>query len=176
MRPEHEFKKFMWRSTIEVGQALEKSTTWTLGGVAAIVAVVISNLDSVSKIASLEGIKVAVVFLTLSLLAGSMSKILGMAVAAGVNTLKQTEFLLNSESGQSLMAAMTIEPEQLGVELADPFFWPLSSLIRKSAEQGLTDYLAADKRFVKMFCLQIAFNAMHVLLAVVALLSIGFSI
>lgn len=176
MRPEHVFKRVVWRSTVEVGEALERSTTWTIGGVAAIVAVLVSNLDSVAKIASLEGIKISVVLFTLSLLFGALSKQVGMAVIAGVNTLKQTEALLNSEVGQQLIGQMTIEPKQLVQELAEPFLWPLSTFVRKGGERGLVDYVAGDKRFVKMFCFQIAFNAVHVLLSVAALFVIGLSI
>lgn len=176
MRPEHVFKRVVWRSTVEVGEALERSTTWTIGGVAAIVAVLVSNLDSVAKIASLESIKISVVLFTLSLLFGALSKQVGMAVIAGVNTLKQTEALLNSEVGKQLMGQMTIEPKQLVQELAEPFLWPLSTFVRKGGERGLVDYVAGDKRFVKMFCFQVAFNAFHVLLSVAALLVIGLSI
>lgn len=176
MLPEQVFKKVIWRSTLETGGALERSTTWTIGGVAAIVAVLVSNLDSVAKIASLEGIKTSVVLFTLSLLFGALSKQVGMAVIAGVNTLKQTEALLNSEAGKSLMDEMTIEPRQLVQELAEPFLWPFSTFIRKGGERSLRDYVAGDKRFVKMFCFQIIFNGVHVLFAVVALFAIGLSI
>jgi len=176
MRPEHVFKKVVWRSTTEVSETLERSTTWTIGGVAAIVAMLVSNLDSVAKIASLEGIKTSVVLFTLSLLFGALSKQIGMAVIAGVNTLKSTEALLNSEVGQHLMGQMTIEPKQLIHELAEPFLWPLSTFVKKGGERGLVDYVAGDKRFVKMLCFQIVFNALHVLLAVAALFVIGLSI
>ena len=176
MRPEHVFEKVMWRSTVEIGEALEKSTTWTIGGVAAIVAVLVSNLDSVARIASVEGIKASVLLFTLSLLFGALSKQVGMAVIAGVNTLKQTEALLNSEAGQHLMGQMTIEPKQLVQEMAEPFLWPLSTFVRKGGERGLVDYVAGDKRFVKMFCIQIAFNAIHVLFALAALFAVGLSI
>ena len=176
MSPEHVFKKMIWRSTVEIGGALERSTTWTIGGVAAIVAVLVSNLESVARITSLGGIKISVILFTFSLLFGALSKQIGMAVMAGVNTLKQTEALLNSEASQDLMAKMTIEPRQLVQELAEPFLWPLSTLMRKSGERGLIDYVAGDKSFVKMFCFQVAFNALHVLLAVAALFVIGLSI
>jgi len=176
IRAEHVLKKFIWRSTVGVGETLERSTTWTIGGVAAIVAVVISNLDSVAKFTSLNGIKSSVILFTLSLLFGALSKQVGMAVVAGVNTLKETEALLNSAAGQQLMNQITIEPRQLVQELAEPFLWPLSTFVRKGGERGIVDYVSGDKRFVKMFCLQIAFNALHVVLAVAALFAIGFSI
>lgn len=176
IRPEHVFKKFIWRSTVEIGESLEKSTTWTIGGVAAIAAALISNLDSVAKIASLNGIKIALVLFALSLLFGALSKQIGMAVVAGLGTLKRTETMLNSAAGQNLMDQMTIEPRQLVKELAEPFLWPISASFRKGGERGIVDYVASDKRFVKMFCIQIAFNALHVLLAVSAFFAIGFSI
>jgi hypothetical protein len=58
LQPEHIFKKFIWRSSIEIGDPLEKFTTWTIGGVAAIVGLLVSNLDSVGRalaMASFEG-------------------------------------------------------------------------------------------------------------------------
>lgn len=176
MQPEHVFKKVAWRGTVEIGGALERSTTWTLGGVAAIAGLLVSNLESVAQIVSLTGIRASIILFTASLLVGAISKQIGMAVIAGVHTIKQVESLLNSDAGQHLMGQMTIEPRQLVHELAEPFLWPMSILVRKSGECGITDYLSADKRFVRMFCLQIAFNALHALLALAALLVIGLSI
>ena len=176
IQPEHIFKRIVWRSSIEMGEALERSTTWTIGGVAAIVGLLVSNLDSVAKIASLEGIKTSIVLFTLSLLSGAMSKQLGMAVVAGVNTLKQMDSLLASEDGQQLMDRMTIKPTDLIRELSEPFLWPMSAVVKKSGNRGATDYVAADKTFVKMFCIQIALNMLHGLFALAALLAIGLSI
>jgi hypothetical protein len=72
IRPEHIFKKFIWRNSIEVGDSMEKFTTWTIGGVAAIVGLVVSNLDSVTKIVSPEGVKAAILLFTGSLLSGAI--------------------------------------------------------------------------------------------------------
>ena len=176
IQPEHVFKRLIWRSTLASGEALERFTTWTIGGVAAVLGVMVSNVDSVAKIVSLNGIKTSILLFTLSLLAGALSKQLGMAVASGVNTLKQVEVLLGSDAGQELMSHMTSSPIDLVREMSEPFLWPLSVYMRKAGERGLTDYLSGDKRFVKMFCLQLAFNALHNLLAVAALLAIGLSI
>jgi hypothetical protein len=170
------FKQFIWRNTVKVGESLEKSTTWTIGGVAAIVAVIVSDMGSVAKIASLDGIKTSIILFTLSILFGAVSKLVGMAVIAGINTLKETEALLASDAGQNLIGQMTIKPRQLIRELAEPFIWPISTFIRKGGERGLEDYVSSDKRFVKMFCIQIVSNALHVVLAVSALFAIAFSI
>jgi len=176
IRPEHIFKKFIWRNSMEVGDSMEKFTTWTIGGVAAIVGLIISNLDSVAKIVSPEGVKAAILLFTGSLISGAMSKQFGMAVASGVSTLRKTEELLNTQAGQQLMDNMTTSPRDLVKEMSEPWLWPLSTAMRRSGIAGLTDYVSADKRLVKLFCMQLYFNVAHGLLAVVALITMGLSI
>jgi hypothetical protein len=176
LQPEHVFKKFIWRSTLDSGEALERFTTWTVGGIAAIVGLMISNLDSIARIASVSGIRTSILLFSLSLLAGAASKQFGMAVTSGISRLRRTEDLLESEAGQTLMDQMTTAPRDIVREVAEPFLWPLSSLVLRGGERGLTDYVAADKRFVKMFCLQLGFNLLHTVLAIAALFSIAFSI
>ena len=176
LQPEHVFKKVIWRGTIEIGEALERSTTWTLGGVAAIVGLLISNLDSVAKIVSLEGIKTSIVLFTASLLAGAISKQIGMAVTAGLSTLKQVDSLFASDAGQALLSQMTISPRELVMDLAEPFVWPLSQLVRRQGDRGVVDYVASEKRFVRMLCIQILLNGLHGLLALAAFLTIALSI
>ena len=176
LQPEHVFKKVIWRSTLAAGGGLEQFTTWTLTGIGAIVGLLISNLDSVSKIVSLAGIESALVLFTLSLLAAVISKQFGMAIANGLETINKVEGLLHSPEGQHLMGAMTIPPKQLVRELAEPFVWPMSTIIRRSGERGVTDYLSPDKRLVRFFCAQVYLNILHGLLALSALLVIGLSI
>ena len=74
------------------------------------------------------------------------------------------------------MGDMTIAPRDLVKEMSEPWLWPLSSVMRKSGIAGLTDYVSADKRFVRLFCLQLYFNVVHGLLAVAALITMGLSI
>lgn len=174
--PEHVFKKIIWRSTLTVGGSIEQFTTWTITGIAAIVGLVLSNVDSVAKIVSLEALKSSIILSTLSLLAGVVSKQLGMAVSNGIKTMNELEGVLNSDNGRQLMDNMTIEPRQLMHEVSAPFFWPLSAIMRRSAEKGITDYLSADKTFVRLFCIQLCVNAIHGLLAVAVLITIAWSI
>jgi hypothetical protein len=63
MKPEDVFKKIAWRSTLAVGEGLEKSTTWTIGGVAGIAALLVGNIDAVSKVVDPSGLKAALVLL-----------------------------------------------------------------------------------------------------------------
>ena len=176
LQPEQIFKRVMWRSILSIGAALEQSTTWTITGVAAIVGLFISNLDSASKIIAVSGIRWSLILFASSLLAAAISKQIGMAVQSGVRTIGELESLLNSEPGKKLMDAMTVEPRELMKEIAEPFLWPLSWVMRRGGERGLQDYLSGDKRMVRMFCLQLYFNMLHSLLAVVALIVLAVSI
>ncbi len=54
MQAEHNFKKVVWRSTLDLSHSLERYTNWSIGGVAVIIGLFIGNIESVSKIVSLE--------------------------------------------------------------------------------------------------------------------------
>lgn len=173
---EQVFKRVLWRSVLSVTAGVEQSTTWTVTGVAAIVALFISNLDAVSKIVTGSGVRWSLILFAASLLMGAISKVLGMALQSGLKTVVEMETLLLSKDGTNLMDAMTVEPRQLMAEISEPFLWPMSSLMRQAGERGVTDYLSSDKRYVRIFCWQIYFNLFHAVLAVSAIVSLAVSL
>ncbi|HAS14841.1 MAG TPA: hypothetical protein DCS01_06030 [Idiomarina abyssalis] len=171
---EHIFKKFLWRHSIAVGASMEKFTTWTVTGCAALMALTVSNLESIASIIFVPSLKFSIVLFVLSLLFGIASKMLGMALQSGVSLLIDMEDQLSSEAGKGVMNSMNIEPRQFVYDVADAYWWPLSVLMKKSGEAGIKDYLSADKRLVKMFCLQLYTNLVHILLAASAVLMVTF--
>lgn len=173
---EHIFKRIIWRSVLGIGTSMEQFTTWTITGIAAIIGLVISHLESVSTIVGAGGLRWSLVLFTFSLLAGVVSKQVGMAVAHGLDTINKMEALLQSEDGQRLMSAMTIEPRQLTRDIAAAFLWPLSFFMRRSGERGVQDYSTADRRFIRLFCIQLYFNLLHGLLAAGAVITLALSI
>jgi hypothetical protein len=175
LSPEQVFKKFAWRSVVAVAPGLERSTTWTITGVAAIVALFVGNLEAVSKIVNLGGIRWSLLLLAASLLLGAISKQIGMALESGLASVTEVEKLLTSKEGDELMEAMSVEPRKLMHDLAEPFVWPLSLITRRSGEQGVVDYLSSDKRFIRMFCWQIYFNLFHAITAVAAIVVLACS-
>jgi hypothetical protein len=114
--------------------------------------------------------------ITGSLVIGALSKQIGMAITKGLVILEKMENVLSSEQGQTLMTNMTATPSQLVEEMAAPFFWPLSTLMHKSGMKGLSDYLFSDKRFVKLFCVQMLLVNLHGLLAAAGLVVVASSI
>ena len=170
------FKKIVWRSCLAISARLEQNTTWSLTGVAATVALLISNLDSLSKLVSLNGIKTALVLLPLSLLAALISREVGIAVINSLETVKNLESYLLPENGEQLKSGVTISPSQLAREIAEPFLWPMSFIVRKAGERGAIDHLATDKRVIRLFCVQVYSNMFHGLFAIGAFLAIALSI
>jgi hypothetical protein len=176
IQPEHPLKKVVWRGVVAIGETMEKSTTWTIAGVAAIAGLVIGQLASVSAMIPIDRIRLSLILLTASILIGAISKQVGMALAAGLKSIKEVEELLSDERYIKFMAAMTINSREFMREVAQPFLWPISVMMRRSGGRSVTDYLSADKRLVRLFCVQLYLNALHVLLAVFALLTLVLSI
>jgi hypothetical protein len=176
IQPEHVLKKVIWRSTLELSETMEQATTWTITGIAAISGLFISNLDSMGKLVRADGLRWSLIFFTTSLVAGALSKQVGMAITKGLAMIQKIEGLLATEQGQALMSQMATPPKQLIREIADPFYWPLSWMMRRSGIEGMKDYLSADKRFVRLFCAQLVFLYLHGILATAGFLAIACSI
>jgi hypothetical protein len=174
--PENVFKKLVWRSVLRLSWSMEQYTTWTITGIAAIIGLFISHLDSVSKIVSVSGLRWGLILFTLALLFGVISKQIGMAVTSGLETIAKLESFLYSSDGQHLLASMTIDPKKLVHDLADPFLWPLSRMMRTGGIRGTQDLLSSDKRFVRMFCVQLYFVWLHGLCSIGAIAVIALSI
>lgn len=176
LSPEHIFKKVIWRSILAVGAVLEQATTWTITGVAAILALLMSNIGAINKVIPLASLRIALVLFTVSLLIAIISKQFGMGIANGLKTINELERVLYSEEGKRLVFDMKADGPQLFRELAEPFWWPFSKVLRKAGEKGLSDYLAGEKRLIQFLNWQIYLNAFHWLFAGVALLVLAFSV
>ncbi len=155
---------------------MEQSTTWTLTAIAAIAGLFICNLDSMGKLVSAEGLRWSLIFFTTSLVAGAISKQFGMAVTKGVSIAKDLEALLASKDGRALMDNMTIPPDQLFHEIAQPFWWPLSWMMNRGYKRSKTDGLDGDKTHVRLFCAQLSLLYLHGIFAGIGFFVIACSI
>jgi phage shock protein PspC (stress-responsive transcriptional regulator) len=99
-----------------------------------------------------------------------------MALVKGLDLVEKMEGMLYSEQGLQLISQMSTSPRELIKEIAEPFFWPISSRILKGGLKGIDDYLSSDKRFVKMFCIQLIFVYLHGITAAAGLIVIACSI
>lgn len=106
-------------------------------GVAAIIGLFISNLDSVGTLVSSIGLRWFLISFTASLVFGAISKQIGMALGKGLEIIEKMEGILYSEHGKMLMSQMSTPPRELIKEIAEPFFWPLSRCMRKDGLRGI---------------------------------------
>jgi hypothetical protein len=173
LKPEHVFKKVAWRNVLAMSESMEHATTWSITGVAAIVALFISNLDSVGKLVSPEGLRWSLICFTASLVLGALSKQCGMAIVKGIAMVEKIEGLLSSEQGRALIIRLSTPLAQLMDEIAEPFWWPLSTIMRKSGRKGITDYLSSDKTLIRLFSIQMLLMNLHGLFAAIGLVVIA---
>lgn len=170
--PDQIFKQILWRGVVSVGPAMERFTTWAVTGVAAIIALAIGNLDSVGTMVEPEGIRYAISLMVAPLLIGVFSEQLGMPQTTAMELVGNLEKALNSDQGQDLINAMKSDPEKLKREIAEPFWWPISWMMRRLFQAGFDDPLITDKRLVRRFCLQLTTNSAHVFLAAAGVITL----
>jgi hypothetical protein len=170
------FKKMVWRHTVSISHAMEQATTWSVTGVAAIVGLFISNLDSIGTIVSSVGLRWFLISFTTSIIFGAISKQIGMALGKGLEMAEKIEGELYSDQGIRLINQLSTPLRELIKEIAEPFFWPLSSYMRRCGTKGIEDYLSSDKRFVKLFCIQLVFVYLHGIAAAAGLIIVAYSI
>ncbi len=170
------FKRFVWRGTLEICESMERFATWSLAGVGATAALLVANVSGLQGVVSDLGIKLCLLLLALSLLAGAISKQLGAALMAGLNNLRNSEGALQSPVGQATMDAITLSGAELRDQIVAPYWWPLSSQMKKAFDRGATDPLATDKRFVQLFCFQLYWLWAHTAAAIGALLVVPFTL
>ncbi len=161
VQPEHLFLKIVWRRIISISKGMEPTTTWTVAGIAAILGFCLGNLESIGEIVSRGGLRWFVILLTVSMLLGVFSKLVGMALSYGLDLLPAVERDLSSPEAIAAMSRMKIPPEEFGQRVAEPFLWPLNRVFKKAARQGMHDYLHGERKFVWMFCIQLYSNLFH---------------
>jgi hypothetical protein len=155
---------------------MEPVTTWSVTGVAATLAFILGNIDSVSKVASLAGIKAFVLLLTASMLSGVLAKLAGVVVGVVLQRFESMGALSANQEWQFLLARKTWPPAELARQLAKPFPWPLSQIMERSAKRGAADPLKADRMLARIFGFQAASNLLHVGLAAVGFVWLAASI
>src|SRR5687767_6521986 len=84
LSPEQRYLRTIYLGYLSSSKPLETFVTWVLTGVAAMIALLVSNADSISKIVSHECFRSGMILLTLSLLPGVLSKNFGMGIQQGL--------------------------------------------------------------------------------------------
>ena len=148
------YKRLVYIGVLAAAQPIETFAAWAVTGLAGIVALIISRLDMLRIAVSLCSIQWGIALLVIAMLLGALVKYIGILIRNGTAVTNSLYQHLYSPEGQSALAGITIPPEQLSVEVARPFFWPFRQLLERIGRKSLSDPLNAEKRFIKMLCVQ----------------------
>ncbi len=170
------FKKLFWRTIVQASDRYEQYISWTITGIAAVLALIIGNIDSIRAIVDQCSLKTALILMTLSIIFGVASKFGAVAVSVGRSLAIEIESQLNSDAGQQLMDGMDVDIEKLASEISEPFWWPMSVLIKKSMLSGVADPLKGEKLLVGYFCFHVYCNIFHIILGALGLAAIAYGI
>jgi hypothetical protein len=147
-------------------------TKWIVTGIAAIVAVILASLDSITKHVALGWFRSGTAFLVVSLLSGSLAYLISLSLAAGVESRKRAEKI--DENGDSSAPNVTLE---LLKSFNSPFWGPLRWIMKRSLRKAMEDPLYVEKSQIYTVCLLNVLILTTVVLAVtgMSMFIVGFS-
>lgn len=155
LSPKQRLLRLLYVNVLSIAKPMEEFATWLLAGVAAILGAVIVNVATVSSALSSTSLRWGLAFLVVSLLTGVVSKQIGAALRAGVVLMEEMYEELESQNGSAALKGLAESPEEFKQELSSAFLPPLRGMMKRSFERGGYDALAGEKRFTKLFCIQL---------------------
>lgn len=130
---------------LDMAGPISEQYKWMLTGVAAILGVIVANLESIQNVVSDANLKISLGLLIASVLLAAVGYLLSTMLKARNDVGSKLEQILGTDQGKALLAKMTIEQSQLHEELCKPFFGPMRFLIRRAAKRGVNDQFAMEK-------------------------------
>ena len=152
--PEGVFLTVCWRTIIGMVGAVSEQYRAMLTGIAAILGVIVANLDSIQAVVHDTYLKNSLCMLVGSVFLAAVAYLLSTALKARNDVSSQLEQILGSAEAQSVMQRMTTEASELRRELCEPFFGPMKWFMAKSAERGASDPFALEKGAIKLIVWQ----------------------
>ena len=169
LKPEERFIRVVFLGILAAAGTMAEFAKWCVSGTAAILALLIANLGSVSIIISSLSLKWGMILLSISMLTGVFVTQLGTGIRMGVEMIESLYAELAKPEAQAAMAGSRLPPEEMRKKLLEPFLWPLSILIARTAKKAQTDSIAGEKRYVRMFCILIYGSLVQTISAIAGL-------
>ncbi|MGP8197877.1 MAG: hypothetical protein ACLQU4_00055 [Limisphaerales bacterium] len=176
LSPEQKFLRMVFVHSTRGVNVGEQQTLWVVTGEAAFLGLIISHIESVSKIICPLSLKWGIVFLAISILCGVIAKHVAMSVQTMIILTEDIYKEFNSEQGQLILSNLKMQLNDLAGALSKPFLWPFRSYIQRSFYAGAKDWLSAEKKAVKWLCFYIYFSVAQWLLGVAGLFCFAFGI
>jgi hypothetical protein len=174
--PEQKFLRTVLVHSTSGASLGAQQTFWIITGEAAFLGLIISHIESISKIISPFSLKWGTVLIALLILCGIIAGHIAMAVQAMVGLLEQMYKEFNSEQGQLMLSNLKISIDDLAERLSKPFLWPLRGFMKRRVYSGANDLLSGETKAVKWLCFYIYFAVAQWLLGIVGLFIFAFGI
>ncbi len=176
LSPEQKFLRMTFVHATSGASLGIKQTLWVVTGEAAFLGLILSNIESVSKILSPCSLKWGIVLLVLSILCGVIAKHIAMAVEMMIGLIEEMYKEFNSEEGHSILSSLTTPIADIAEKISKPFLWPLRGYMKKRFQIGTKDFLNGEKKAVKWLCYYFYFSIAQWILGLAGILSFALGI
>lgn len=168
--PEGQFLTVTWRTMLSMAGPVSEQYRWMLTGLAAILGLMVANLDSIQKVVCDSHLKWSLSLLVVSVLLASIAYLMSTALKARNDVMLQLEKILGSADAQAVLSQMTTDQSEVHRELCKPFFGPMKWLMVRAAEKGANDPFAVEKSGIALIVWQAYAMWLSILLASVGLI------
>lgn len=143
--PEGQLLTVTWRTILGMAGPVSEQCRWMLMGLAAILGLMVANLDSIQKVVRAGHLKWSLSLLVVSVVLASIAYLLSTALKARNDVMYQLEQILGSKEGQVVLSQMSTDQSEVCRQLCKPFFGPMKWLMVRAAEKGANDPFAMEK-------------------------------
>lgn len=168
--PEGQLLTVTWRTMLSMAGPVSEQYRWMLTGLAAILGLMVANLDSIQKVVCDGHLKWSLSLLVVSVVLASVAYLLSTALKARNDVAYQLEEILGSVEAQGVLSQMTADQSEVRRQLCSPFFGPLKWLMVRAAEKGANDPFAMEKGGITLIVWQAYAMWLSILLAAAGLI------
>lgn len=133
---------------------VSKQYRWMLTGLAAILGLMIANLDSIQKIVCSRHLKLSLGLLIASVFLASVAYLLSMVLKVRNDVIFKLEQTPVSEDIQAVLSQMKADQSEISQQICEPFFGPIKWLMMRVAKKSANDPFAIEKGGINLILWQ----------------------
>lgn len=168
--PEGQLLTVAWRTVLGLAGPVSEQYRWLLTGLAAILGLMVANLDSIQKVVHDANLKWSLSLLVISVVLSSIAYLLSTALKVRNDVMYQIEQVLGTAEAQAVLSQMTTEHSEVQRQLTEPFFGPMKWLMVRAVNKGSNDPFAIEKDGITLMVWQAYAMWLSIILAAFGLI------
>lgn len=152
LSPLQKFLRYIYLHTLSAAGASAEQSKWLITGTAAILGLLVANLASIHEVVSSWAIKWGILLLTISMLIGVVVVLMSIAIKQAVLVTDALYKKFAEPEGKASIEGITEKLEIIIESMIEPYYGPFKCYMRMCAYRGASDFLATEKRSVRMVC------------------------